>query len=102
MICPLLTYADMQFIAAARWLDPAEDAACMAAARRYAASLEPFAAGAYVNALTDEGEPSIRRAYPKEKLARLTARSRIGTTPATSSTSTTSRRHHRDSSLSHK
>ncbi len=45
----------------------------MAAARRYAASLEPFAAGAYVNTLTDEGEPGVRRAYPEEKLARLTA-----------------------------
>jgi FAD/FMN-containing dehydrogenase len=63
----------VEFVAAARWLDPAEDAARMAAARRYAASLEPFAAGAYVNTLTDEGEPGIRRAYPKEKLARLTA-----------------------------
>ena len=73
MICPLLTYADMQFVAAARWLDPAEDAARVAAARRYAASLEPFAAGAYVNTLTGEGEPGIRRAYPRDKLARLTA-----------------------------
>ena len=63
----------VEFVAAARWLDPTEDAERMAAARRYAASLEPFAAGAYVNTLTDEGERGIRRAYPKEKLARLTA-----------------------------
>ncbi|MGP4023371.1 FAD-binding oxidoreductase [Actinomadura sp. 3N407] len=63
----------VEFVAAARWPDPAEDAERMAAARRYAATLEPFAAGAYVNTLTDEGEPGVRRAYPEEKLARLTA-----------------------------
>ncbi|MGP4099870.1 BBE domain-containing protein [Nonomuraea sp. KM90] len=63
----------VEFVAAARWSDPAEDAERIAAARRYAASLEPFAAGAYVNALTDEGETGVRRAYPEEKLARLTA-----------------------------
>ncbi|MFI7617592.1 FAD-binding oxidoreductase [Nonomuraea terrae] len=63
----------VEFVAAARWSDPAEDAERMAAARRYAASLEPFAAGAYVNTLADEGETGVRRAYPKEKLARLTA-----------------------------
>jgi FAD/FMN-containing dehydrogenase len=63
----------VEFVAAARWSDPALDAERMAAARRYAASLEPFAAGAYVNTLTDEGEPGVRRAYPGDKLARLTA-----------------------------
>lgn len=63
----------VEFVAAARWLDPAGDAGRMAAARRYAASLEPFAAGACVNTLTDEGEPGLRRAYPGGKLARLTA-----------------------------
>jgi FAD/FMN-containing dehydrogenase len=63
----------VEFVAAARWTDPAEDAERMAAARRYGASLEPFAAGAYVNALTDEGASGVRRAYPGDKLARLTA-----------------------------
>ncbi|SEG72980.1 FAD/FMN-containing dehydrogenase [Nonomuraea solani] len=63
----------VEFVAAARWSDPAEDAERMAAARRYAASLEPFATGVYVNVLTDEGEGGVRRAYPKEKLDRLTA-----------------------------
>ena len=37
------------------WTDPAEDEARMAAARRCAAALDPFASGAYVNALSDEG-----------------------------------------------
>jgi FAD/FMN-containing dehydrogenase len=63
----------VEFVAAARWTDPAEDTERMAAARRYGATLEPFAAGAYVNSLTDEGEQGVRRAYPKEKFARLTA-----------------------------
>jgi FAD/FMN-containing dehydrogenase len=63
----------VEFVAAARWTDPAEDAERMAAARRYAATLEPFATGVYVNTLTDEGETGVRRAYRGDKLARLTA-----------------------------
>jgi FAD/FMN-containing dehydrogenase len=43
----------------------------MSAARRYAASLEPFATGAYVNVLTDEGAAGVARAYSPGKLARL-------------------------------
>ena len=62
-----------EFVAAARWSDPTEDEARLSAARRYAASLEPFASGAYVNALTDEAQAGVRRAYPPEKLVRLTA-----------------------------
>lgn len=62
-----------EFVAAARWSDPAEDDLRMAAARRCAASLEPFASGAYVNTLTDEGANGVRRAYPPHKLARLSA-----------------------------
>lgn len=62
-----------EFVAAARWSAPDEDQARMSAARRYAASLDPFAHGAYVNVLTDEGQAGVRRAYPPEKLARLTA-----------------------------
>ena len=45
----------------------------MAAARRYAASLEPFASGMYVNAMSDEGAAGVARAYPPAKLARLRA-----------------------------
>jgi FAD/FMN-containing dehydrogenase len=45
----------------------------MAVARRSAATLEPFASGAYVNSMSDEGAAGVRRAYPPEKLARLTA-----------------------------
>jgi len=62
-----------EFVTAAKWEDPAEDEPRMAAARRYAASLDSFASGAYVNVLTDEGQAGVQRAYPPEKLARLTA-----------------------------
>ena len=62
-----------EFVAASGWSDPAEDEARIAAARRTAAALEPFASGAYVNTLSDEGARGISRAYSPEKLARLTA-----------------------------
>jgi FAD/FMN-containing dehydrogenase len=63
----------VEFIAAARWTDPAQDQARIAAARRYGAAVEPFASGVYVNDLTDEGQAGIRRAYGQAKLARLAA-----------------------------
>ena len=62
-----------EFVSAARWTDAAEDEERMAAARRYAASLEPFASGMYVNAMSDEGATGVARAYPPAKLARLRA-----------------------------
>jgi FAD/FMN-containing dehydrogenase len=65
--------ARFEYVGAAKWTDPAEDAERMAAARRAAAKLEPFAVGAYVNALSDEGAAGVRRAYSEEKRARLTA-----------------------------
>jgi FAD/FMN-containing dehydrogenase len=65
--------AMFEFVAAARWSDSAEDEQRMAAARRYAASLEPFASGMYVNAMSDEGATGVARAYPPAKLARLRA-----------------------------
>jgi FAD/FMN-containing dehydrogenase len=63
--------AQLEFTAATGWTDPAEDEARMAAARKYAAGIEPFASGAYVNALSDEGASGVRRAYTSAKLARL-------------------------------
>jgi FAD/FMN-containing dehydrogenase len=65
--------AMFEFVAAARWSDPAEDEPRMSAARRYAASLEPFASGMYVNAMSDEGAAGVARAYSPAKLARLRA-----------------------------
>ena len=65
--------AMFEFVAAARWTDPGEDEARIAAARRYGAALGPFATGAYVNAMSDEGSRGVARAYRPAKLARLTA-----------------------------
>ena len=65
--------AMFEFVAAARWSDAAEDEERMSAARRYAASLEPFATGMYVNAMSDEGAAGVARAYSPAKLDRLRA-----------------------------
>jgi hypothetical protein len=56
-----------------KWSDPGEDSLRMGAARREAAKLDPFAVGAYVNALSDEGASGVRRAYSDAKRVRLTA-----------------------------
>jgi FAD/FMN-containing dehydrogenase len=63
----------VEFVAVAGWADPAEDHDRMSAARRYAAAIEPFASGVYVNDLADEGAAGVRRAYGSGQLARLTA-----------------------------
>jgi len=63
----------VEFVAVASWTDLAEDQPRMSAARRYAGAVEPFASGVYVNALTDEGQAGIQRAYGADKLARLAA-----------------------------
>jgi FAD/FMN-containing dehydrogenase len=62
-----------EYVAAAKWSDPGEDGLRMGAARQAAAKLDPFAVGAYVNALSDEGASGVRRAYSEAKRARLTA-----------------------------
>jgi len=62
-----------EFVGAARWADPAEDDDRIAAARRYGRTMAPFASGAYVNALSDEGQAGVQAAYPEHKLARLVA-----------------------------
>jgi FAD/FMN-containing dehydrogenase len=62
-----------EYVAATSWTDPAEDRARMAAARECAMAMAPFASGAYVNTLSDEGAEGVRRAYPAHKLARLAA-----------------------------
>jgi FAD/FMN-containing dehydrogenase len=62
-----------EFVASAKWSDADEDDLRMGAARRTAAKLDPFAGGAYVNALSDEGAAGVRRAYTDAKLARLVA-----------------------------
>jgi FAD/FMN-containing dehydrogenase len=63
----------VEFDTRARWDDAAEDEARIAAARRHGAAIEPYASGAYVNALADEGQAGVERAYGSDKLARLAA-----------------------------
>jgi FAD/FMN-containing dehydrogenase len=63
----------VEFGAGTSWSDPAQDQTRIAAARRCAAALDPYASGVYVNFLNDEGSEGVRRAYSAEKLARLTA-----------------------------
>jgi FAD/FMN-containing dehydrogenase len=65
--------AKYEFITSAGWEDPAEDEWRMAAPRRFAAAIMPFASGVYVNGLSDEGAAGVRHAYYAETLARLTA-----------------------------
>ncbi len=62
-----------EYMGAARWTDPAEDANRTATVRECAGRMEPFALGAYVNALSDDEESGVSRAYPPAVLARLTA-----------------------------
>ena len=63
-----------EYVAGVKWTDPDEDSLRIGAARKAAAKLDPFAAGAYVNAR------SVTRAHrafaaptPTAKRARLTA-----------------------------
>ncbi|WP_240617453.1 FAD-binding oxidoreductase [Nocardioides speluncae] len=62
-----------EFVAASRWDDAGEDEGRIDAARRYGRTIEPFASGKYVNAMSDEGIEGVRRAYSPAKLARLVA-----------------------------
>jgi FAD/FMN-containing dehydrogenase len=62
-----------EYVAAAGWTEPDEDAARIAATRASAARVAPFASGVYVNVLADDGAAGVGRAYPPAKLARLAA-----------------------------
>ena len=61
----------VEWFAGQSWTDAAEDEVRTATARAAGAAMAPFASGVYVNALGDEGESGVRRAYRPEKLARL-------------------------------
>jgi FAD/FMN-containing dehydrogenase len=63
----------VEFFAGQSWTDPTEDGERMASARAYGAALVPFASGAYVNAISEQGEGAVRRAYGDAKLSRLAA-----------------------------
>jgi FAD/FMN-containing dehydrogenase len=55
------------------WRDPAEDAEHIAWARDFAAAMQPFATGVYVNNLGAEGAERVRAAYAPETYERLVA-----------------------------
>jgi hypothetical protein len=61
----------VEFFGGHTWTDPAEDAERMDSARAFGGALEPFASGVYVNALADDDEAGVRRAYGDAKLRRL-------------------------------
>jgi len=63
----------VEYGAGTSWADPAEDETRIAAARHCAAALDPYASGAYVNFVNDEGTEGVLRAYSAEKLDRLAA-----------------------------
>jgi FAD/FMN-containing dehydrogenase len=60
----------VEFFAGTTWADPAEDAVRIAGARAWAATLEPFSTGTYVNVLADSGDQA-ERAYRPGQMARL-------------------------------
>ena len=60
----------IEFFAGTTWADPAEDAVRMAGARRWAATLEPFSSGTYVNVMAD-ADADVSRGYHAAQLARL-------------------------------
>jgi FAD/FMN-containing dehydrogenase len=55
------------------WPDPAENERHTAWARATAAALEPFATGAYVNFMGEEGQARVHAAYEPASFARLQA-----------------------------
>ena len=61
----------VEFFAGATWADAAEDTARVATARAWAATLEPFSTGTYVNVISDPGDEGVGRAYHAAQLARL-------------------------------
>jgi hypothetical protein len=63
----------LEFTTSAGWTDPGEDEARIESTRRYAAGLEPFASGTYVNTLAEKGDEALRRVYSTADLSRLTA-----------------------------
>ena len=60
-----------EFFGGHTWADRAEDDDRMESARAFGDVLEPFASGVYVNALVDDDEAAVRRAYGDPKLRRL-------------------------------
>ena len=61
----------VEFFAGSTWADPAEDIDRMASARAWAATLDPYSSGVYVNVISEHGDTEVGRAYHSDQLARL-------------------------------
>ena len=61
----------VEFFAGSTWADAAEDEARMSGARAWAAALEPYSSGTYVNVIADAGDEGVGRAYHAAQLERL-------------------------------
>jgi FAD/FMN-containing dehydrogenase len=61
----------VEFFAGATWADPAEDEARITNARAWAATLEPYSTGVYVNVIGEPGDALVGRAYLGAQHARL-------------------------------
>jgi hypothetical protein len=65
--------AAWDYVVYSMWTDPAEAEPHVAWARAFAAAMQPFSIGAYVNEMVDEGEERVHAAYPPETYRRLVA-----------------------------
>ena len=65
--------ARFEMVTSLGWDDAAEDERRMRGVRRFAAALEPFSSGVYVNSLSDEGQSGVSAAYGQDRLRRLVA-----------------------------
>jgi FAD/FMN-containing dehydrogenase len=63
--------AGWDYNAYAMWADAREPDRHIAWARAFSAAMQPFAIGAYVNEMVDEGEERVRAAYPPATYRRL-------------------------------
>ncbi|NIK62438.1 FAD-binding oxidoreductase [Kribbella shirazensis] len=61
----------VEFTTGDDWTDPGEDEARISGARAYAAALEPYTSGSYVNTIADDDPAVVHRAYSPEKLVLL-------------------------------
>jgi FAD/FMN-containing dehydrogenase len=65
--------AGWDYNAYAMWTEPREADRHIAWVRDFAEAMQPWAIGAYVNEMVDEGEERVRAAYPPETYRRLAA-----------------------------
>ena len=62
----------VEFTSSAGWTDPTDDDHRISTVRNYAAALNPFASGSYVNTISDTDPTAVHRAYSTPDLTRLT------------------------------